>query len=156
MPHRSLPLWISTVNEAQSSFALDPIGMSTKVYLITGANRGLGLSHCLFLSLIFNPKHKPSLYFLNVLGLGLVETFASKHANIAIFALARNPSKSTELLALQAKFPGKIFPVAYDATDKQSAKAAARVVEEKYGWVDVVVANAGQSSFSAHYYWRCF
>ena len=77
--------------------------------------------------------------------MGLVQVFASKHEpNVAIFAGARTPSKATELGALQKKYPGKIFIVAHDAGDEESNKAAAKVVQEKFGYVDIVVANAGK------------
>jgi NAD(P)-dependent dehydrogenase (short-subunit alcohol dehydrogenase family) len=78
-------------------------------------------------------------------GLGLVEVLLSKHASdIAIFATARNPVKADALVALQKKYPHKLFLVAYDAEDKESAKKAAKEVESKFGWVDIVVANAGE------------
>jgi NAD(P)-dependent dehydrogenase (short-subunit alcohol dehydrogenase family) len=80
-----------------------------------------------------------------VIGLGLVERLLSKHASsdIAIFATARDPAKANALVALQKKHPSKLFIVPYDAEDRQSAKAVAKQVEERFGWVDVVVGNAG-------------
>jgi NADP-dependent 3-hydroxy acid dehydrogenase YdfG len=50
------------------------------------------------------------------------------------------------LESLQKKYPGKIFIVALDVVDQESNKAAAKVLEEKFGYVDVVIANAGMSS----------
>jgi NADP-dependent 3-hydroxy acid dehydrogenase YdfG len=81
-----------------------------------------------------------------VVGLGLVEVLLSKHtsSDIAIFATARNPVKADALIALQKKHPQKLFLVAYDAEDKESAKKPAKEVESKFGWVDIVVANAGE------------
>jgi NAD(P)-dependent dehydrogenase (short-subunit alcohol dehydrogenase family) len=104
---------------------------------------------------LFDPIHltlkKPFLYLHGIrslktlTGLGLVQVFASKYGpNVAIFAGARAPSKASELEALQKQYPGKIFIVAHDAGDQESNKAAAKVVEDKFGYVDVVVANAGK------------
>jgi short-subunit dehydrogenase len=69
----------------------------------------------------------------------------SKHASsdIAIFAGVRDPSKVDALKALQIEYPTKLFIVPYDASVVDSANAAAKVIEEKYGYVDVVVGNAG-------------
>jgi NAD(P)-dependent dehydrogenase (short-subunit alcohol dehydrogenase family) len=74
-----------------------------------------------------------------------VDTLLSKYAssNIAIFAGVRDPSKADALKTLQIEYPTKLFIVPYDASDLDSAKAAAKVIEEKYGYVDVVVGNAG-------------
>jgi norsolorinic acid ketoreductase len=79
------------------------------------------------------------------IGLGLVEAVASKHADVAIFAGARNPSKSDALLALEKKYPGKIFPITHNAGDEASSQAAAKIVQGKFGYVDVVIGNAGTS-----------
>jgi NAD(P)-dependent dehydrogenase (short-subunit alcohol dehydrogenase family) len=83
---------------------------------------------------------------LPAVGLGLVEVLLSKHAtsDIAIFATARNPAKADALIALQKKYPKELFLVAYNAEDKESANKAAKEVENKFGWVDIVVANAGE------------
>jgi hypothetical protein len=86
-----------------------------------------------------------SYYSFPVIGLGLVEGLLSKHASsdIAIFATARDPAKANALAALQKKHPNKLFIVPYDAGDRQTAKAVAKQIEERFGWVDVVVGNAG-------------
>jgi norsolorinic acid ketoreductase len=78
-------------------------------------------------------------------GAGLVDAIASKYANVAIFAGARSPSKSDDLLALEKKHPGKIFPITHDGSDDASSQAAAKVLQEKFGYVDVVIGNAGMS-----------
>jgi NADP-dependent 3-hydroxy acid dehydrogenase YdfG len=64
---------------------------------------------------------------------------------VAIFAGARSPSKSGDLLALEKKYPGKIFPITHDVSDETSSQAAAKIVQEKFGYVDVVIGNAGTS-----------
>jgi norsolorinic acid ketoreductase len=81
-------------------------------------------------------------------GLGLVEAVASKHADVAIFAGARNPSKSDALMALEKKYSGKIFPITHDAGDETSSQAAAKIVQEKFGYVDVIIGNAGTSALN--------
>jgi NAD(P)-dependent dehydrogenase (short-subunit alcohol dehydrogenase family) len=79
------------------------------------------------------------------IGLGLVEVLLSKHSSsdVAIFAAARDLAKADALTELQKKYP-KLFLVAYDAEDKESAKKAAKEVESRFGWVDIVIANAGE------------
>jgi NAD(P)-dependent dehydrogenase (short-subunit alcohol dehydrogenase family) len=77
------------------------------------------------------------------IGAGLIEAVASKHADVAIFAGARNPSKADTLIALQKKYPGKIFPITHDVGDEASNQAAAKLVQEKFGYVDIVIGNAG-------------
>jgi NAD(P)-dependent dehydrogenase (short-subunit alcohol dehydrogenase family) len=116
---------------------------NTKVYFITGANRGIGEYLLLIFSLCYSSTARLSFV---VVGLGLVEVLLSKHAtsNIAIFATARNPAKSDALIALQNKYPKELFLVAYNAEDKESANKAAKEVESRFGWVDIVVANAGE------------
>jgi hypothetical protein len=78
-------------------------------------------------------------------GFGLVDTLLSKHASydIVIFAGARDPSKADALKTLQTEYPTKLFIVPYDASVLDGATAAAKVIEERYGYVDVVIGNAG-------------
>ena len=80
--------------------------------------------------------------------MGLVEAVASKNADVAIFAGARNPSKSDALVTLEKKYPGKIFLVTRDAGDEASSQAAAKIVEEKFGYADVIIGNAGASALN--------
>jgi NAD(P)-dependent dehydrogenase (short-subunit alcohol dehydrogenase family) len=89
---------------------------------------------------------------LPVVGLGLIEVLLSKHAtsDIAIFATARNPAKADALIALQNKHPKSLFVVAYNVEDREGAKTVAKEVESRFGWVDIVVANAGELGF-----WPC-
>ena len=79
-------------------------------------------------------------------GLGLIQALLSKYSteDVAIFATARDPSKADALNSLQSKHPDKVFVLPYDAEDRQSAKKAAKEVEQKFGWVDVVIGNAGE------------
>ncbi|GAA6021589.1 hypothetical protein JCM10207_005076 [Rhodosporidiobolus poonsookiae] len=85
------------------------------VYFISGANRGIGF--------------------------GLVKSLASR-PNVLIFATARNPSKADALNSL-AKETGNIEVVKLESVSEEDAHAAAKLVEEKVGRVDVLIANAG-------------
>ncbi|KAF8623181.1 hypothetical protein AX17_007506 [Amanita inopinata Kibby_2008] len=93
----------------------------TKVYLITGANRGIGFA--------------------------LVNEIVSKQSNVFVYAGARNPSGATALNELTAKHPGKIQVVKYVAADVESNKAIAQTIQEKHGYVDTVIANAGIGNY---------
>jgi NADP-dependent 3-hydroxy acid dehydrogenase YdfG len=76
----------------------------------------------------------------------LVKALASKYTDldITIFAGVRNPDKAVALQDLAKQYPGKILITSYDASDKESTNSAAQVVESKYGYVDIVIANAGK------------
>ncbi|GAA6013459.1 hypothetical protein JCM10207_008856 [Rhodosporidiobolus poonsookiae] len=87
------------------------------VYFITGANRGIGF--------------------------GLVKALAAR-PNVFVFATARNPSKATALNSL-AEETGNIEVVKLESVNEQDAQDAAKVVEEKAGKLDVLIANAGIS-----------
>lgn len=82
--------------------------------LITGANRGIGLA---------------------LAG----ELVARGHE---VIATARNPESATELQALDGG-SGKLHIVALDVTDAASVSAAAGVVAEKFGSLDILINNAG-------------
>src|SRR6202789_4351496 len=48
---------------------------------------------------------------------------------------------------LVAKFGDAILPVKLDVTDRQAAFAAVRQAHERFGWLDVVLNNAGYGQF---------
>ncbi|GAA5820881.1 hypothetical protein JCM11251_001860 [Rhodosporidiobolus azoricus] len=85
------------------------------VYLVTGANRGIGF--------------------------GVVKAL-SERSNVLIFATARDPKKAGALNDLAAE-KGNIKVIQLDVTNEGSATAAASIVEEQGDRVDVVIANAG-------------
>ncbi|KAI5476212.1 short-chain dehydrogenase/reductase SDR family protein [Pseudohyphozyma bogoriensis] len=93
--------------------------MSPTVYLVSGANRGLGFA--------------------------LVESLASR-PNTVIFAGARDPSKATALEELSKAHPGVFHIVKLESTSRSDAEKAAAAIIEAYGKVDVVIANAGISN----------
>ncbi|PBK79956.1 NAD(P)-binding protein [Armillaria gallica] len=95
--------------------------MAPKVYLITGANRGIGLA--------------------------LVNELAANNSDISIFAGVRNPSTATNLQELSKKYPGKITIVKYISADEEGNKALAKEIETKHGHLDVVIACAGIATY---------
>ena len=90
---------------------------STTVYFVTGANRGIGLA--------------------------LVKELLSGTKDTHVFAGARSLSNATALKELEASHPGKLTIVPFIAADVENNKAAAKVVADKFGYVDVVIGNAG-------------
>ncbi|KAF9024456.1 NAD(P)-binding protein [Hymenopellis radicata] len=95
---------------------------STKVYLITGANRGIGLA--------------------------MLNEIASNNADkdVAIIAAARDIS-SQAIADISRKYPGKIHALKYIAGDVENNKVLAQDIEAKFGHVDTVVAVAGISNY---------
>ncbi|GAA6040950.1 hypothetical protein JCM8097_003204 [Rhodosporidiobolus ruineniae] len=88
---------------------------SQTVYLISGANRGIGFE--------------------------IVKQLASRPDTL-VFAGARDPSKADALNTL-AKEKGNVEVVKLSSTSEEEAAAVAKAIEEKAGKVDVVFANAG-------------
>ncbi|KAG8977798.1 hypothetical protein FRB94_014733 [Tulasnella sp. JGI-2019a] len=84
------------------------------VYLISGANRGIGL--------------------------GLVESLSKNESNIVIGG-ARDPSKPSGLNDL-AKERSNVHVVKLTSANVEDNKGAAKFIEEKFGKLDVVIANA--------------
>ncbi|KAG8979580.1 hypothetical protein FRB94_011601 [Tulasnella sp. JGI-2019a] len=91
------------------------------VYLISGANRGIGL--------------------------GLVESLSKNESNIVIGG-ARDPSKPSGLNDL-AKERSNVHVVKLTSANVEDNKGAAKFIEEKFGKLDVVFANAYEFCFSA-------
>ncbi|KAF8869880.1 hypothetical protein CPB84DRAFT_1803296 [Gymnopilus junonius] len=91
---------------------------SPTVYFVTGANRGIGLA--------------------------LVAELIKKQ-NIYVFAAARHTSPTLKELSI--KHSDKVSIVPFVATDESSNKAAAKIVGDKFGRVDVVLGVAGISNF---------
>ncbi|KAJ7119240.1 aflatoxin biosynthesis ketoreductase nor-1 [Mycena crocata] len=89
--------------------------MSTKtIYLVTGANRGIGY--------------------------GLAAALAAR-PNAIVFAGARDPA-SQSLKDLSAKY-SNVHPVKFTAADVADNKAAIADIEKTAGQLDVIIANAG-------------
>jgi NAD(P)-dependent dehydrogenase (short-subunit alcohol dehydrogenase family) len=86
------------------------------------------------------------------IGFGLVERLLNSQTSIFVFAGVRDLSNTTaltDLHALHKVFPNKLQIIQFVAADEESNKAAAKVIEDRFGWVDVVIGNAGISHFYA-------
>ncbi|KZT54353.1 NAD(P)-binding protein [Calocera cornea HHB12733] len=94
--------------------------MAPTVYLVSGANRGIGL--------------------------GLVTSLAARD-NVVVFAGARNPASASDLKALETKYPGKVHTVKLTSADVADNTAAAEEIKKVAGKLDVVIANAGIAKF---------
>ncbi|KAL1756543.1 hypothetical protein FB107DRAFT_211280 [Schizophyllum commune] len=92
--------------------------MSPTVYLVSGANRGIGLS--------------------------LVALLAARPDTI-VFAGAREPARATDLQALATAHPNRVYPVKLVSADRASNAAAAEEIKKVAGKLDVVIANAAIS-----------
>ncbi|KAF8189067.1 hypothetical protein BJ912DRAFT_1106266, partial [Pholiota molesta] len=91
---------------------------STKIYLIAGATRGLGLA--------------------------LVDVIATRDPSAIIYAGARDPENGASyLVQVAAQYPGRVEIVKYVAGDKEGNDAIAKEIGIKHGRVDTVIANAG-------------
>jgi NAD(P)-dependent dehydrogenase (short-subunit alcohol dehydrogenase family) len=86
----------------------------TRIALVTGANRGIGLEVCRQLA-----------------GLGLT-----------VILTARDAAKA-ELAAKELAASGTVEPLALDVADANSIEKAAAEVSHRYGHLDVLVNNAG-------------
>jgi NAD(P)-dependent dehydrogenase (short-subunit alcohol dehydrogenase family) len=64
--------------------------------------------------------------------------------NVIVFAGARDPSKATDLQALEKEHPGKLHIVKLTSTDEVESKAVAEHIKSIAGRLDVVIANAGE------------
>lgn len=94
---------------------------SSPVYIVTGANRGIGREICRQLALT--------------------------QPDATVVLTARDPQKG-ELACqeLQTETDGQLAFCALDVTSAQSAQALAAFVEERWGGFDVLINNAGYAS----------
>ena len=113
----------------------------TTVYLVTGANRGLGASSVYGLitkRLISNEYDK---------GLGLVTRILEKNDHDFIYAGVRDPDNASSLGDLQTKYSGRIALVKCVSADVEGNTTLAKEIERRHGRLDTVVANAGTSFY---------
>ncbi|KZO92370.1 NAD(P)-binding protein [Calocera viscosa TUFC12733] len=94
--------------------------MSPTVYLVSGANRGIGL--------------------------GIVAALAIR-PDVVVFAGTRNPATSSELKALETKYPGKVHTVKLTSADRADNEAAIAEIKRTAGKLDVIIANAGIAKY---------
>ena len=66
-----------------------------------------------------------------------------------MYAGARDPSKATELEELSKEYPGRIAIVKFVSADAKGNAQLAKIIKEKHGRVDTVIANAGASDAPA-------
>ncbi|KAL1688732.1 hypothetical protein GGG16DRAFT_126982 [Schizophyllum commune] len=89
--------------------------MSSIVYLVTGASRGIGLA---------------------------LVTLLAARPNTIVFAGARDPARATALQALAKSHPDRFHVVKLIVPDKDDHLAAAEEIKRIAGRLDVVIANA--------------
>jgi len=87
--------------------------MSPRVFVVTGASRGLGLE---FIKQI------------------------SANKDTTVFAVARNLAKASELKKLES---ANVILVEADTSIQKDIEAAAKIITQKAGHVDVLINNAG-------------
>lgn len=78
------------------------------------------------------------------IGLGISAAFAQSGCNVAI--LCRNQASGEAAAAELRQYGTDVFSVPCDTGSMDSVKAAAAVVKEKFGTLDVLVNNAGVST----------
>jgi NAD(P)-dependent dehydrogenase (short-subunit alcohol dehydrogenase family) len=111
--------------------------MAPTVYLISGANRGIGVLNT------HNVDHTNTHVSS---GLGLVIALARRD-NVIVFAGARNPTVAEDLQSLVQQFPGKVHVVKLTSCDKTDNEAAVSAITTIAGRLDVVIACAGTLFF---------
>ncbi|KAI5830649.1 NAD(P)-binding protein [Schizophyllum commune Tattone D] len=92
--------------------------MPPTVYLFTGANRGIGLA---------------------------IASQLAARPDAILFAGARDPARATELQALAAAHPDRVYVLKVVSADKANNTAAVEEMQRVAGRLDVVIANAGIS-----------
>ncbi|KZO92374.1 NAD(P)-binding protein [Calocera viscosa TUFC12733] len=94
--------------------------MAPTVYLVSGANRGIGL--------------------------GIVTALAMR-PDVVVFAGTRNPATSSDLSALETKYPDKVHTVKLNSADRADIDAAIAEIKRVVGKLDVIIANAGIAKY---------
>jgi NAD(P)-dependent dehydrogenase (short-subunit alcohol dehydrogenase family) len=112
--------------------------MPSTVYLVSGANRGIGK-----LSAVKDISGHRALTSLNT-GLGLVKALAAR-ADTVVFAGARDPASASELreLADQKK---NVHILKLVSCDEDGNCAAVEEIKRVAGALHVVIANAGENT----------
>ena len=78
------------------------------------------------------------------IGFGII-TALVKRPNVYIYAGARSPSTATQLNELASAHPGVLEVVQLASASVPDAEAIAKLIEAKFGKLDVIIANAGWS-----------
>lgn len=78
------------------------------------------------------------------IGLRFVQQLAAR-PNTVVFAGARSlPNADSDLGKLAAEYPENVIPLVISSANEEDNAAAAEVVKNKTGKLDVLIANAGQ------------
>jgi NAD(P)-dependent dehydrogenase (short-subunit alcohol dehydrogenase family) len=113
------------------------------VYLVSGANRGIGTYRSMRL-----PSEYPTDRTFS--GLGLV-TQLSTRPNTVVFAGARNPESAVDLKKLAADHSNVVHVVKLTSGDASDNAAAVDIIKAVVGRLDVVIANAGVHTILGSY-----
>ena len=106
------------------------------VYLVSGANRGIGMQSAASAAEGAHANALP--------GLAIVTLLASR-ADAVVFAGARNPDGADKLHALAKAHPGRVHIVKLVSADRANNDAAVEEIKRTVGRLNVVIANAGIS-----------
>lgn len=98
------------------------VHMKTKTALITGGTKGIGL--------------------------GVAESLLADGYNVAITSRSQESADETAK-ELAAKYPDKIIGVGCDVRNMQSQQDCVATVVDRFGSLDVVIANAGVGHFAS-------
>jgi NAD(P)-dependent dehydrogenase (short-subunit alcohol dehydrogenase family) len=111
-----------------------PSAMAPLVYLISGANRGIGKDAvCDTL-----PESNES-----PIGLELVKSLLAQEDTV-VFAGARDPLQALHLQSLVKDNANKLHVVQLISADEANNKSVAEQIKASVGRLDVVIANAGE------------
>ncbi len=79
-------------------------------------------------------------------GFGLVSSILASRPEAFVYAGARDPPNATELEELAKTYPGRIAIVKCVSADAAGNADLAKLIKEKHGRVDTIIANAGASA----------
>lgn len=83
------------------------------------------------------------------IGFALVEQLSTRPDTVVYAGTRSLPlPNASQLAQLAAKHPEVVIPIKINSADEADNVAAAEVIKAKYGYVSVVIANAGRSSLS--------
>ncbi len=74
-----------------------------------------------------------------------MSSIVASHPEAFVYAGARDPYNATELEELAKKYAGRIAVVKCVSADAEGNAELAKLIKEKHGRVDTVIANAGAS-----------
>jgi NADP-dependent 3-hydroxy acid dehydrogenase YdfG len=116
--------------------------MSPTVYLVSGANRGIGTPPSVYHAAVVIDA-------MNLTGLGLTKALVVRK-DVVVFAGARQPDAAEELQALAKDHPGQLHVLKLTSADEVNNREAIDKIKKVVGRLDVVVANAGTASAGSH------